>query len=388
MNRHDIFDVCIVGAGPGGAFLAFLLAQQGKRVLIIDKFRYPRDKVCGGGLSNKTLKLLPFSVDSVIQKKISGAFLTYENRGTVVKDLVQAEGAAVLRSEFDEFLVQRAVGVGATFQDETEFASATQELAAIRIQTSKGEIFARRLVGADGAASRVRSAIFGKDLVISAPALEALVRVSPQKAARIGDRVLFDFAGMPKGYGWIFPKEDHLNVGVFSIYPSKSIRSSLLEFMDRYDILTSPEHVSIKGFVIPLKNTKSHFEKGNVLLLGDAAGFAESFYGEGIYYALKSAALAAEAMDGNAEYKPLAYTGLVKKHLSAELFYSEMNARLFFSNQKFGFNNMVRSVHVNNYFSGLIDGGIGHKECFYKTIVTAPYWLFSKKIPPLGLPSL
>jgi flavin-dependent dehydrogenase len=80
-------DVLIVGAGSAGSFLAYLLARRGFTVTIIDKATFPRDKVCGGGLSNKTLELLPFDFDisPVVQQRVTGAFLTYQNRATVVK---------------------------------------------------------------------------------------------------------------------------------------------------------------------------------------------------------------------------------------------------------------------------------------------------------------
>ena len=379
-----ISDILIVGAGPSGAFLGYLLARMGYAVRIIDKATFPRDKVCGGGISNKTIKLLPFDISSVVQRHIKGAFLTYKNQDTVVKDLGDRGGASVLRSEFDHFLLERAIDAGAKFEGNSTFLRADRRGGGLSVTTSLGEIKTRYLVGADGAMSRVRESIFGRGLVTCAPAVEALVSVVPEKAARIGERVLFDFGGMPRGYGWIFPKRNHLNVGVFSIYPTTSIKKDLSQFMSRYEILDSPSSVKHLGFVIPLKNHRHDFERDNVLLLGDAAGLAESFYGEGIYFALKSSLVAAEAFaSGFDRPSDRAYSHLIKKKLQPELTYSELNARMFFPNQRFGFYRMVRNVHVNYYFAELIGGHVGHKECFYKTLLTSPYWLFSKKFHTL-----
>jgi geranylgeranyl reductase family protein len=377
-------DVLIVGAGPSGAFLGYLLARKGYAVRIIDKAIFPREKVCGGGISNKTVGLLPFDISQIVQRRIKGAFLTYQNRDTVVKDLGERGGAAVLRSEFDNFLLAKAVGAGAGFEGATEFLRVEKTRDGVMATTSRGEVNARYLVGADGVASRVRQSVFGRNLVTYAPVAEALVSVSPDKAARIGDRVLFDFGGMPRGYGWIFPKRDHLNVGVFSIYPTRSIRTDLARFMNRYGILDAPLRVEHKGYAIPLTNTRREFERDNVLLLGDAAGCVESFYGEGIYFALKSALVAAEALDSEFE-RPSehAYTCLVKERLQPDLTYSGLNARLFFPIQKFGFYRMVRNMHANYYFAELIAGHVGHRECFYKTIFTSPYWMFSKNFRTL-----
>jgi flavin-dependent dehydrogenase len=272
--------------------------------------------------------------------------------------------------------------VGAGFEGNTGFVKVESRRDGVTVTTTRGEVKARYLIGADGVLSRVRQSVFGRKLVTYAPAVEALVSVSPEKAARIGDRVLFDFGGMPRGYGWIFPKKDHLNVGVFSIYPTRSIKRDLARFMSWYGILDAPLHVEQTGFAIPTANTQHEFERDNVLLLGDAAGFAESFYGEGIYFALKSSLVAAEALDSFFDRpSERSYTHLIKEKLQPDLTYSRLNARMFFPFQKFGFYRMVRNVHVNYYFAELIGGHVGHKECFYKTIFTTPYWLFSEKFP-------
>ncbi|MGI8896045.1 MAG: geranylgeranyl reductase family protein [Casimicrobiaceae bacterium] len=373
-------DILIVGAGPSGSLLGPLLARSGHTVRIIDKATFPRDKVCGGGISHKTIELLPFDISSIIQKRLKGAFLTYQNCDTVIKDLGERSGAAVLRSDFDHSLLQKAIDAGAKFDGNTEFVKAEKIGDRVTVTTSRGAITTRYIVGADGVMSRVRESVFGRGLVTYAPGVEALVSVSSDKAERIGDRVLFDFSGMPRGYGWIFPKKDHLNVGVFSIYPTRSIKKDLARFMSWYGILASPSHVKNLGFAIPLKNTRREFERDNFLLVGDAGGFAESFYGEGIYFALKSAVVAAEALTAAFDRpSERAYSRLVDERIQPDLTYSELNARMFFAIQRFGFYRMVRNIHVNYYFSELIAGGVGHRECFYKTILTIPYWLFSKK---------
>ena len=213
-----------------------------------------------------------------------------------------------------------------------------------------------------------------------APSLEALVYVDKNVIEKFENRTLLDFGGMNRGYGWILPKGDHLNVGVFSIFGSTKIKDDLAKFMSFYRSLDIYKKIEYKGFSIPLKNKSKQYEKGKVWLIGDAAGFAESFYGEGIYFALKSAKVAAEALAKSFETKERnVYAKLVKEKMLEDLFYSELNAKLFFPIQKFGYFQMVRNKHVNYYFAELIAGDVSYKECFYKTLTTSPYWLFSQK---------
>ena len=172
---------------------------------------------------------------------------------------------------------------------------------------------------------------------------------------------------------------------MFSIYPTSSIKADLARFMSQYDILDRPVNVRHLGFAIPLKNTRRQFEHDNVLLLGDAAGFAESFYGEGIYFALRSSLAAADAFS-IAFDRPSdrAYTDLIETRIQPELTYSAMNARMFFRAQRLAFDRMVRNEHVNDYYAELLAGRVSHRECFYKTILTSPYWLFSRRLLPVS----
>src|SRR5258708_1940710 len=108
-------DVFIAGAGPSGAYLAFLLVKQGLHVVIADREHFPRDKVCGGGISRKTMALLEFDIEPVVQRHIRGAWLSYQNHDMVEAQLEAPSGCSVLRSEFDHLIVEKAVEAGARF---------------------------------------------------------------------------------------------------------------------------------------------------------------------------------------------------------------------------------------------------------------------------------
>src|SRR5579859_3979029 len=97
LPRSAPYDAIVVGAGPAGAHLAYTLARAGRRVALLDKRRFPREKVCGGGISRKSIALLDLDLAAVAHNWITGAFLTFQNRSAVKKDLRFAVGCTVLR---------------------------------------------------------------------------------------------------------------------------------------------------------------------------------------------------------------------------------------------------------------------------------------------------
>jgi geranylgeranyl reductase family protein len=383
-------DVLIVGAGPAGSHMAYLLAEQGLQVTIIDKQAFPRAKVCGGGVSRKALDLLGFDLGPALHQTIGAAILNYRNRDAIIKEMQPAAACTVVRSEFDKLLLDRACAKGARFLPETAFVDATESADAVSVSTSRGVLRCRLLLAADGAASVVRNKLFGKDLVTYVPALEALLWPADGALERFGARALFDFDGMPGGYGWIFPKRDHFNVGVYSPFGGTALRQHLDHFTAAYASLQQPLRVEYQGYIIPLENRRKLFQRGRVWLLGDAAGLAESLFGEGIYFALKSASIAARAIaaDGagcliRADSK--LYGQLLCRELLPELRAAAWMARLIYRFPKLAFSHLVLNQRINHDFAGLISGQMGYRHCLLKTAVGFPRWLLPSKAPERGV---
>lgn len=372
------FDAVIVGAGPAGAYLGELLSSRGWSVAVLERRRLPRNKVCGGGLSRKAIDLLGFDLDPVARQSIRGAILTFGNRGGIFKD-PSFSAWTVVRSEFDAFLAARARAAGAELLEEWAFQSAVERCGVVQVGTSRGELRCRLLFGADGTSSAVRSRVFGKGAVLSVPALEAIVRVEERQIARLADRAVFDFGVMPGGYGWIFPKGDHLNVGVYSPDPPRSgvlLRRHLNDFMARYEILRSPLDVRYEGAAIALRNAGNEFQRGRTWLLGDAAGLSEALFGEGIYFALKSATLAAQAVsEEGLTSNALRYTALLRRELLPELRAARWMARLVYLLPRFTFTHLALNGRVNEDFAGLIGGTLGYRQCLARTLLRFPHWV-------------
>ncbi|SPE19953.1 Geranylgeranyl reductase [Burkholderiales bacterium] len=378
IETNGSFDVLIAGAGPAGAYLGYLLARQGIGVAIIDKSPMPRDKVCGGGLSRKAVELLDFDITPAVHRWIRGARLSFQDRSSIVKDIDPPAGCTVLRRQFDYLLLERACAAGAKFYAQTPFVGLRTAGETVEVQTGRGAFCCRLLIGADGVGSTVRRKVFGRRIVRYVPALETLVPLVAGAATPFDQRVLFDFGAVPHGYGWIFPKRDHLNIGVYSPWGGEHLREHLASFIARQEGLRLPADAKYLGSAIPVKNAPGLFQGDRVWLLGDAAGFADGLFGEGIYFALKSAALAAQALqETRVAPNNMRYTQLVRQRLLPDLRASQWMGKALFAFPRLAFTHLVSNPRMNDCFAGLISGAVGYRECLVKTLVGTPRWLFS-----------
>ncbi len=374
-------DVAICGAGPAGSHAARLLARAGLDVVLFDKANFPREKPCGGAVSRKALALLGEGIAPIVERRVTGAWLAYA--GAVVERTAEGVVAAMTRrTALDAWLLGCAVDAGARFLPSHGFERVEDLGDRVRVTTSRGTLEARWLLGADGVASAVRRAAFGPDVVEYAPALEALFEVPGAALDRFADRVLLELGGMAGGYGWIFGKRDHLNVGVYSIRGGAGIRAQLEAFMARHPALAGRRRVRYLGHPIPVRNRAGRFERGRVWLLGDAAGLAEAVLGEGIYFALKSAELAARTFaDADGEPAPSDYARAIEREILPELAAAERLARACYKRPRLTFDLVARNARASALFLGLVTGEVGYRECLMKALATFPVWAVARRDP-------
>jgi geranylgeranyl reductase family protein len=306
--KTNHFDVMVIGAGPGGATAAFELAKAGVKTLLIEKQKLPRHKTCGGGLTYKVAGALPFDISSAVERTITSFVLTYKMGRPRTLRSRDPLVYMVRRSDFDNFLTCRAVDAGAKILDETKCEEMTLKDTGIRIVTSRGSYSSDFLIGADGAMGvTARTTGLMSDRVIL-PAIENEVEVPSHVAEYWQDKMSLDLGTLRASYGWIFPKQDHFNVGVGGFGHPGDFARHLRTYDHEHLNRRVPDRLRVRktfGYILPLRRKKASIQQGRVLLIGDAAGLVEALTGEGIYYAIRSGQLAAHviARDAHTEYQ-------------------------------------------------------------------------------------
>ncbi len=327
VQARGLYDVIIAGGGPAGASAAFFLGEAGNRVLVLEKEKLPRYKTCGGALSVKFLReQFPFSFEPVLQARVEGMAYAVRDRMYSVPIRAGIIGM-VMREQFDAHLLRQAK---ADLVEGAVVRSVTETEEGVIVETRDGARFeGRYLIGADGASSAVAHALGlrrGNDL---AAAIEAEAPVSADAMQRFGSQPLFIFGEIRSGYLWIFPKADHLSVGIAALHPKRGVlQSTLRRVMARYGI--SLENVPLRGHPIPLYTRGMKIATKRTLLAGDAAGLVDPTSGEGIRYAIKSGRLAAEAVLTG---RITQYEQVIFRKIGLEFIFSRLVAKVFYTIQ-------------------------------------------------------
>lgn len=411
------YDVLITGAGPAGCAAAYDLASAGRRVLMLDRRTFPRHKACACGLTRKTLRALRYSVDPVVERVCREVVLQeagprfHEGARTADKSLEvrlrtrKVICAMAVRERFDSFCLEQTLATGAQLK-KIDGVAAVREFAdrvELDIISANGSIETLRapmLIGADGSNGQMRRLWAGLDARFDALkdntfiesrtadvpqepnwyargfALEATVPFDSLPARLpAGDAphdLVFDFAPIAGGYGWLFPKGDHINVGVGGFVPMhgaavpseivcESVTRDLLETyirtklgvgLNEANAHVSGQHLGLGG--------DGYVPRGRLLLAGDAAGLVDPLTGEGIYSAIKSGQAAAGAAiscgGGDTASLSAAYAERLAE-LQAMLVFSRDAAKSFYREPGRGFRvvrrRLLRHLMLKTYADGL-----------------------------------
>lgn len=355
------FDVAIVGAGPAGSFLAYRLASKGISVGILEKNELPRYKACGGGITRKAMDLLDFDISSVVHATPGTAVISFRGGNSHLIQPSRPVAWTVMRDSFDHFLVQKACNAGVELLEGRRVTTVEDG----RTLSTNGEtVSADVVVGADGVLSLIARQSGIRTRIRTATAIESEVYVNDALLAKYQDVAVFDFDGIKRGYGWVFPKKDHLSVGLCTTGRKiTSINSTLAEFVQIHLGEGNPREVIRKGHLVPSGDATLRFSQGKVLLVGDAAGLADPFTGEGIFYALKSAELAAHSISKYLEGMEddlSGYDDLVKKEFHREFLWARRAARVIYSFPRLCHKIFTGNNSIRNEYARVLAGEIGY----------------------------
>ncbi|MFI5449772.1 MAG: NAD(P)/FAD-dependent oxidoreductase [Candidatus Bathyarchaeia archaeon] len=292
----------MVGAGPAGSAAARKAAQLGLNTLLLEKEKMPRDKLCGGGVTPKVLQLLDFQLPNEIIECAPKATRIHVGQNCFTFQTSHPLVYMTSRSKFDNLLFQKAAEAGAEVRDGTPVRSVEAHPEYSEVRTPNGSFQSKMVIGADGMGgptARSGHLYQSWDPYQVAYAIETEVRVGRDSVLDfIGPEEYFDiyFGVSQAGYGWIFPKDDHLTVGVgCRLSKVRDAQELFGNFVKGIPELQGRAIPKPKAHLIPLGGiAKVPIAADRILLAGDSAGFAEPLLGEGIYFAVLGGQIAAE----------------------------------------------------------------------------------------------
>lgn len=386
------YDVIVVGAGPAGNAAAFDLARTGARVALLEKQRLPRHKTCGGGMPMVVSQVLALeeirdlAPDAFVEADTRFMRHTWNFEDAYLAPM-NPEGEdgrplslwMVRRSIFDNALAQRAARAGAELRDSLPVRSITLEKggpAHVRAEGRDGawEATADTVIGADGANGIVARAVDLRRNRVLAIAIEAEVPHTwgdghPNLRP---DVCHLEYGAVRRGYAWVFPKGDHLNVGAGVFRPRRAdgrgdntvrdeLHRAILDYLRTLGVPRRHEELEYHAHPLPLWNGLDTLQTrdNRVLLAGDAAGLINPFFGDGILHALTSGQIAARCiLEGNTA----GYTDCIAAEFRANFDAALRLAKFFYQWPGFCYKHGVKRPNATRTATRLLCGDALFKD--------------------------
>jgi len=305
--------VLVVGAGPAGSTAARTLAAGGADVCLLERARFPRNKPCGGGITTRALRRFPYlpaALGRIPTHYISKLHLEGPSGRSAELSSPTPAVLMVRRLEFDHLLARLAVEAGAHLHEQAWVSQVVEDEDAVELVTRDGTRYrGDYLVAADGVNGVVTRRLgLHAGWLPDEVALDMMEETPcDQLRAAAPDTLWVAYGhGSTDGYGYIFPKRDHVNVGIGCLLSYFRERIPLAPYEmqqcfvgalrdrgilagDSSRAAFTPSHIPVGG---PIPTTA----RGRVLVAGDAGGFVNAYTAEGIYYAMASGELAGRAI--------------------------------------------------------------------------------------------
>lgn len=306
-----MIDVVIIGGGPAGISAGTVLQKRGYKTCIIDSQFFPREKLCAGVLTAKSIKILKkiykgFDLETLNVKYIDKIALFY-NSIAIGEYTTDNAYCVINRVEFDNALLQYYKKVGGLTYEGQKNYKINYDKNIIKMSDGE-EITYCFLIGADGINSSVRSYV-SRSWKASVLCFEDFI---PNIANE--DTIKINFGGMMGGYSWRIPGKDRIGIGLGEFYV-RGMKRKPNKYKKYFQSQGINNLKSMKGAFVSFGNFVKKPIKNNVLLVGDAAGLIDAMTGEGIFFAIESGHQAALAIIDHCEkdIALIAYVNRIRK---------------------------------------------------------------------------
>ncbi len=367
------YDVIVVGAGPAGATAARCCARGGLRTLLIEKERLPRYKVCGGCLSLKAIRLLSFDLGSVVENVVHGVKFTYVLRDPLLIHSDEPIGFMVMRERFDQFLIDRSLEAGVELAEGKRVLSAVVVGDGIDVEREgDGRLRCHYLIGADGAGSVVARSFSLLPSQTEAKGIGLQSEIPYERVTQMSEqdrrRVHLDFGRVPNGYGWVFPKKEVLSVGIGGVFrggEKVNLQPYFTGFLKDLKLINEEKVDRVMGHRLPCFYDE-HFKlaRDRVLLVGDAGCLMDPLTGEGIYYAIRSGMLAAEAIlhaKEKGDPPETFYQKKVHEHILGDLQWALHVSRILYRFPKISYRTLKRYPELGVLCAQVLEGQVNYQ---------------------------
>lgn len=286
------YDAIVVGAGPAGSTAAYRLACAGANVLLLDRAHFPRDKPCGGGVTGRAARLLPLSIEPVVEHVVAAVDLRLRYGSTFARASGEPLVYMTQRKRLDHFLVQKAVEAGAELREGVKVGDLEVRPSGVSVEGVEADV----LIGADGVNGVTARALgLGGNRVVGV-ALEGNLSYANMDRSAYEGRLALELGVVPGGYGWVFPKGDHANFGVGGWeVEGPRLRDHLRRLCEGHGV-SFDDLEELRGYRLPLREPRSMMARGRALLVGDAAGLVDPVSGDGMFEGFLSSQYAVEAV--------------------------------------------------------------------------------------------
>jgi len=392
------YPIIIVGSGPAGISTALYLQKLSPdftdKVLMVEKARHPREKICGGALTSNATKILKDLNINLNIPKIAVNTVRFSFGNEFIYFPVKNDLFIIRRNEFDNLLVEKAIERGLKINQEEEVIDIKRDSVKINIITNKSSYFCDVLIGADGAKSSVRKIL---KFPLRKLSLLLLTEVPVEKEVSNEFKenlVCFDFSYLPKGlagYTWSFPciinNSSYLNIGVYQWNRGNSSNLNLGKILKGF--LSShgfPTHsIKIKGYVERDFALEDDISLPNVILVGEAAG-VDPLLGEGISQSLQYGKFAANEIIKAFDLKDFSFKEYKRNFLRTSLG-KEVKDLIYYANHLYNGNYhfwlslIFRNKNLRNFVTSKSFKGYGnfHKHRLKFFTITLMHKLCGRK---------